>query len=58
MNTNIIIREVKSRYYVYLSRASSTDGKKRYVNSLDDIIKSYLKMKYNSLRYGVPPKVG
>ncbi|WP_236748937.1 putative integrase [Acidianus manzaensis] len=51
---DIIIREVKSRYYVYLSRVSSTDGKEHYVGPLDDVIKSYLKMEENSLGVGIP----
>ncbi|ARM77125.1 putative integrase [Acidianus manzaensis] len=50
---DIIIREVKSRYYVYLSRASSTDGKEHYIGPLDDVFKNYEKLKLGG--WGVSP---
>ncbi|ARM76556.1 putative integrase [Acidianus manzaensis] len=55
---DIIIREVKRRYYVYLSRESSTDGKEHYIGPLDDVVKkNYIKNRSGGV-WGLIPHSG
>ncbi|BFH73377.1 hypothetical protein SJAV_13210 [Sulfurisphaera javensis] len=42
---DVIIRERKGRYYVYKLETLNGEVKERYVGPLDDVVKTYVKLK-------------
>ena len=54
---DVIIRERKGRYYVYILERSNGETRERYVGPLIDVVRAYLKMKENEA-WGCAPTVG
>ena len=64
MYGDVIIRERKGRYYVYLLERSNGETRERYVGPLTDVVQTYLRLKEGSESEngiggaGVSPAVG
>ena len=53
---DVIIRERKGRYYVYLLERSNGETRERYVGILIDVVQTYLKLKESEGLGAVPPQ--
>ncbi|BFH73381.1 putative integrase [Sulfurisphaera javensis] len=54
---DVIIRERKGRYYVYILENVNGEIKERYVGPLDKVVKSYIELKLG-VEGDVPPSMG